>query len=427
MTDERDRPADELTDATTASDGAMLETDVRPLRSTTRDSESHSLLGRAPGAMFYHTVSYRALLDRVVVGDPYTVVARRDGSLVGALPLFVADGVVGPVANSLPFFGTPAGPVVDGRLHDRARRRVRRQLLDALRRAASTRGWQLSTIITSHLDTRVDDDAAAYESTLPLLDRRDRIAQVVEFDPPDGLCTSSRPPADTPPDRDAADTVGEYLFTLFERRTRRAVRKSYEVGLETTRSTDVDGLYRMHVAGMEAKGGRPKPRSFFEAVPDLVPADQFDLAYATLDGQRVAGLLTFTFDGTVEYFTPAYDPEYKQTQATSRLIYDAMRDGVAGGVTRWNFGGTRPSQEGLYRFKRGWGAVEYPYRYYVSAHGDADAARQQSPATLRESYPWYYVFPYDRLDGGGAGDGAGADGDGADAGDDGTGTGGDAS
>jgi hypothetical protein len=89
-----------------------------------------------------------------------------------------------------------------------------------------------------------------------------------------------------------------------------------------------------------------------------------------------------------------------------------MRDGVADGVTRWNFGGTRPSQEGLYRFKRGWGAVEYPYRYYVSAHGDADAVRRQSPDSLREAYPWYYVFPYDRLDD----DGSGADtGDGVDA------------
>lgn len=376
-------------------DGTNVDIDVRVLEPDDSLPPSYtSLLAHAPESMFYHTAAYRTLLDRIVGGRPYYLVAEQAGDLVGVLPVFVRDGAVGRVANSLPFFGTPGGPVTDSRVCGSARRR----LLQGVNDLATRHGWRVSTVISSQFDPLNGGGIEAYESILPVVDRRDRIAQVIKFDPPSKLATASEPPSETPTDETSIETIGEYCFTLFEGRTRRAIRKSYRPDIAVERSTDIDDLYRMHVVGMEAKGGRVKPRAFFDAVPEVVPDERFDLTYATLDGQRIAGLLTFEFEGTIEYFTPAYEPEYKQTQATSRLIYEAMRDGIDDGVTRWNFGGTRPSQEGLYRFKRGWGADDYPYHYYVSAHSDIGSVRRASAKELTASYPWYYVFPYDLLD-----------------------------
>jgi hypothetical protein len=75
-----------------------------------------------------------------------------------------------------------------------------------------------------------------------------------------------------------------------------------------------------------------------------------------------------------------------------------MKDAVCDELQYWNFGGTQPSQESLYRFKRGWGAVEYPYHYYGIAKGDISTIKRASPDELSEAFPWFYVYPFDELE-----------------------------
>ena len=72
-----------------------------------------------------------------------------------------------------------------------------------------------------------------------------------------------------------------------------------------------------------------------------------------------------------------------------------MADAAARGFTRWNWGGTWLSQEGVYRFKKKWGASERRYRYFITL---ADASlKRRTAAELAAAYPWYYTLPYDQL------------------------------
>ena len=73
-----------------------------------------------------------------------------------------------------------------------------------------------------------------------------------------------------------------------------------------------------------------------------------------------------------------------------------MTDAAARGFTRWNWGGTWLTQEGVYRFKKKWGARERRYHYYVTINDRTFL--QRSAADLSAGYPWYYTVPYGSLD-----------------------------
>jgi hypothetical protein len=329
------------------------------------------------------------------------LVARRSGRIVGALPTFErCDPDLGTVYNSLPFFGSAAGVVTDETLDGAQRRAIAASLFDALRATADENEAAAATLITSQFDPDNSTDGNdLYERYIDARYREDRVAQVLPLDAERGASLNriEGAPSATPESAEDARTVGELLFTAFERRCRRAVRKPYKEGLSWRRDDNFGTLYKMHREGMDAKGGTPKPARFFDAVLDLVPEDRYDLLYASLDGRDVAGLLVFYHNNTVEYHTPAYETEYREYQATSMLIFEAMRDAVSNGYRYWNFGGTRDSQKSLYRFKRGWGATDYRYHYYVCDYGGVDDLLELEAPDLLNRYPWFYTVPFKHL------------------------------
>lgn len=350
--------------------------------------------------MFFHTTAYRDVLNEVLDANPTYLIACDGKDIVGALPTFESEQTaIGNVYNSLPFFGSPGGFVTHDGLSNDESRTVASKLLEEFSKIASNDALS-ATLVTSQFDANnTDTGNSFYESILEYRFRDDRLAQVLSFDTDfeQTLKTKEAVPEKTPTSARDATTIGEWLFSQFERRTRRAVRKPYKEGLSWRHSDDFDRLYEMHKVGMEAKGGTVKPRKFFEAVRKHVPEEMYDLRYASLDGRDIAGLLLFYYGDTVEYHTPAYEFEYRDTQATSMLIFEAMRNAIANGYRYWNFGGTRKSQESLYRFKRGWGAEDHPYYYYVIDFGGIDKLLNQQTNDLLNWYKWFYTVPFDEV------------------------------
>src|SRR5690606_25876230 len=84
------------------------------------------------------------------------------------------------------------------------------------------------------------------------------------------------------------------------------------------------------------------------------------------NGEKIAALLLFYYNKTVEYFTPAVVEKYRNLQPTALIIYQAMLDAHKQGYSNWNWGGTWLSQGGVYDFKKKWGTTEYRYFYYTN-------------------------------------------------------------
>jgi len=317
-----------------------------------------------PTSLFYHSWTYKEFLKALIGCEEEYLIARDGEAIRGALPLMRAAGGRGRVYNSLPYFGTSAGIIAE---HDAAYCELARAY-NELARQPSTRA---ATIVGSQFGPRRDAEALAHNF------RDARIAQLT-------------------PLPEAGDHHDE-LMARFDPSARRNVRKAIDAGISVAIDPSaMPRLREMHQAGMRAIGGTPKADRFFELVPSFFrPHDDFDVYVARRDGAPVAALLVFYLGRTVEYFVPAVDPPFRPLQPLALLVATAMTDAARRGFLWWNWGGTWPTQTGVYRFKKKWGAIERPYSYYTQLNDDE--LRAWPRERLLSTWPHFFVLPFNAL------------------------------
>lgn len=331
------------------------------------------LRGRSD-TLFYASGAFRGFLRALLGATDHSLGWISDtGELAAALPALVsAPGAWGPVLNSLPYYGSNGGVI--GAEHDPV---ARSALLAEFLGAAATRGCASATLISSPFDP--PEALELYSSAFRPDAVDERIGQVTMLP-------------------DTEDALEQLLSRGFHLMVRRAVAKGRRLGLEI-RQPDADGLEFLrgvHEENMAAIGGLAKSRAFFESVPRAFAAGREYRVYAALvKGEPVAALLLFYFNRTVEYYTPAIRAEFRSLQPLSLIIFEAMRDAVRAGFSRWNWGGTWRTQQGVYDFKRRWAAVDLPYRYFVKIL--EPRLRSARKDELLAAYPGFYVLPFDQL------------------------------
>ena len=319
-------------------------------------------LQRAPGSLLYHSPRYGDLLKLLLGCRAEYLIAVDGDEIVGALPLMFAEGDDGCVCNSLPYYGSHGGIITENAA-------ARELLLDRYCEMLA----QPETVAATY----VENPFASTKTELPHTHVDRRIGQYTPL-----------PPCDDP------RTV---ILDNCEASTRRNVRKAERQGFQlATDASYICELQEIHEDNMAAIGGRAKKPLFFELVPELFREnDEFDV-YAVLDGDVVtAALLVFYFGEAVEYFTPAVRQEYRSQQPLALAVITAMEDAALRGYRLWNWGGTWESQTGVYRFKRKWGALEAPYRYFTQVNDRR--LLDTTPEELLARYPDFFVVPFSAI------------------------------
>lgn len=356
-----------------------MKIDIHKLESR-HDADYQRLLETCSWSMLYHSLKYRDLLLKFLPkAEPHYFLAYKDGALVGALPSLLTDGPLGPVVNSLPFFGSHGGVL----LSPCAGPDVLCALVGALNQLCEARGVVFATVIETPFSSLED----VYKSELRPDFIDGRIGQMTIM-----------PSAE---DYEIADTA---LMAIFHQKTRNAVRKGLGsdlvFGHESSREA-LEALYRLHENNMQALGGVVKPASFFHALAETMEYDSDYRIYVArvASGQIVSAMLLLYHGSYVEYFVPATDPEWRSSQPLSGLIYHAMRDAVVEKKSKtWNWGGTWLTQDGVYRFKSRWGAEDIPYKYFtrifLKGEPPVSALRKE---ILLSGYPWFFTLPFSVL------------------------------
>lgn len=352
---------------------------VVPLEPALEEAYERVVLS-APHSFIYASLAYRDFLRRLVpAARARYLVALRGGRAVGVLPAFLLRDAEGRgVLNSLPFYGSNGGVLVDPGAPDPEP--VWRALLGAFEEIAEGERVAASTLVSHPLD----ESAAVYAAHArhDLVDER-----IGQLSPLPAGCA------------DAAERAAR-LMEAFHQKTRNAVRKAEKSGVQVSAPDDPEllrTLAGLHRENMEAIGGAYKEWPVFQALAGALRHGRDYRVYAArVDGETVAALMVLFHNGTAEYFVPATRAEFRALQPMSLLVYHAMQEAAARGCRWWNWGGTWTTQAGVYQFKSRWGTVDRPYRYFTRVLDPAVLGR--TPAELLAAFRYFYVVPFSALE-----------------------------
>lgn len=329
------------------------------------------------GGLIYESPAYLLFLKQLLNCEICYLVSKNEFSdICGVLPVAVSQHArLGTVANSLPFYGSYGGIILDQNLSDTLKNQIRGDLISSLNRMAHQELWTAQTLIAGPLDP----STKWYESHLEYDYKDFRIGQLTDLPSPE-------------------DNVAEALLSHFEDPRPRNIRRAQKAGINIAPTQDplaLSFLYEVHCANMNKIGGLAKPKLFFDLIPKLFSQEQYKVYVAEKEGKPIAALLLLYGGGVVEYFVPATIWEYRNDQPLSLLIFEAMKDASNEGFQTWNWGGTWATQDGVYHFKKKWAARDIRYFYYTKIH-DAKVL-METRETLLSAHPFFYVAPFSEL------------------------------
>lgn len=324
--------------------------------------------------LLYTSIPYLKLLKKYLNCDVEIIMAMEDNSIVGYFPLAFKTFENQTVCNSLPYYGSNGGMIVKCEAED-ARNMVRSKLYATAYSLVAEKQCVSFTIISNPLDEETKnwlEKNVKYD----LLD--ERIGQITQFS--------------------KETNTDEKLLKTFADPRPRNIRKAIKEGVKVYSSNsreDLDFLYTTHFENILAINGIPKEKHFFDLIPDYFTEGGFKVYIAEYDNKKIAALLLFYFNKTVEYYTPATIEEFRHLQPASLIIYKAMFDAINDGFDNWNWGGTWLSQGGVYDFKKKWGTTDHPYYYYVNILDQK--IKNETKSFFLNNFPNFYVLPFNIL------------------------------
>lgn len=349
---------------------------------TTLPEQWDELASSCSWGTFYHCAGNVRLVAEEVPASTTCITATVDGNLVGGLAIAQVDGPLGPVLNSLPYFGSYGDAIIA----PQASPQVHQALYEALVEHAHKVDALSLTIITSPFADEAHH--AQVEQVLAPDYKDERCCQYVNLPKYNGH---------------APDEYFDEIFNSVQGRARTAYRKAAKCdfiqGLVES-SDEAQTFGNIHRANIEGKGGLFKSADFFQ---NAFSMQQNGIAGAELavardeQGTIAGGAIFFSFNGIAEYHTVCLNDEHRSSGVLNKLIIDKMVEYGQNGIRCFNFGGTWASQTGVRKFKESFGAVAVPYWYFTRFFRDASRVKAMAPEEVLDAYPNTYVIPFSEL------------------------------
>ncbi len=160
----------------------------------------------------------------------------------------------------------------------------------------------------------------------------------------------------------------DVLFNQFESSVRRAIRKGEKSGVTVETSHDLKAVrefYGLHCQTRKEHGAPPQPFAFFLNIHRHVLSQGLGMIISAKHERRtIASAIFFRFGQEVIYKFGASDAAFQPLRANNLVMWEAIKRFALEGAQLLNFGRTSLGNEGLRRFKLGWGAEESEARYY---------------------------------------------------------------
>lgn len=324
------------------------------------------LVNNSGSALIYTDLNFLDGIAKYTNSQLFFSVESDGERYLAALPFCLYDGALGPIINSLPFYGSNGGII-----KRKSDKQTSSPLLDALFEFAKVNRCISLTLIESPLQPLDPEEHHRFNF----------------FDSRIGLFNYFKPKMNV-----------NDLIKEFQDPRPRNIRKAEKEGVFVVESRSLDSinfLAQTHIENITAIGGLPKTSEFFVNFLKDLSTSKWVILDAVYQDERVASLLLLYNTNAIEYFTPVTVERYRSLQAQSLLIFSGMLFAISQGINIWNWGGTWHSQQGVYDFKRKWGSVESNYTYFCAVMDSSVLERESQELLLL--YPNFYVVPFSEL------------------------------
>jgi hypothetical protein len=163
-------------------------------------------------------------------------------------------------------------------------------------------------------------------------------------------------------------TDPEAVFLRFSDATKRNINKAIRTGAEARIYGSLEALreyYSLHCITRKRHGLPPQPFSFFRNIYEHIISKGLGFVVLTsYAGQNVAGAVYFLLGKKSVYKFGASDFRYQHLRPNNLTMWEAIKWCTENGYQSMCLGRTAVHNQGLRRFKNGWGAQEQILRYY---------------------------------------------------------------
>jgi hypothetical protein len=175
------------------------------------------------------------------------------------------------------------------------------------------------------------------------------------------------------------------LFSRCDGSARQAVRKAERSGLTIEFSQNLDAVrtfYELHCKTRKRLGALPQPFIFFQNIYRQVLAkNQGWVVLARRDSVSVAGAVFFHLGNSAIFKYGASDDRFQPLRANNLVMWEAIKRYSRLGFATLDLGRTSLDNDGLRRFKLGWGTDEYRIDYlkFDRRHNHFVSKKGESP------------------------------------------------
>lgn len=163
-----------------------------------------------------------------------------------------------------------------------------------------------------------------------------------------------------------ADT--QFLFSKFDSSVRRAIRKAEKADLtvEIARTQDaVRDYYALHCLTRKHHGLPPQPLGFFLNIHKWILSQDMGMVISARHNRRTVASAVYFHAGTEAiYKYGASDPAFLELRGNNLVMWEAIKWCAANGIKTLDFGRSSFANEGLRRYKLGWGTEESQIHYF---------------------------------------------------------------
>ena len=319
--------------------------------------------------LVYTSVKYLEFLETITHSNCKILTYVISDEVHGYLPFFEKTGSNGVVINSGPFYGSHGGCIANNF-------EIENKLVNSFDEYCLNNQIISATLIPSFMCQNLN----VYNEIFNPTHKIERYAQFIDFE------------------KYSLQSEND-IQSIYHYKTRNMVKKALKNNIlveesnQSSLDANIDFLKSIHTSNCISIGIIPKSEDFFKNISKyFVLGKDYKLFIAYHKSFPVASLLCLYYKSSVEYYVPAVLDEYRSLQPLSAIINFAIQDAFKNGYKFWNWGGTNPMAENLFRFKSRWGSQASTYYYYNKIY--SNKVDEITKEEINIQFPFFYVKPF---------------------------------